>query len=90
MFSILGFRCLWVDSLSTVQDDPDQKPHDIANMTEIYKNANVIIIAEAATNANYALIHTPHNHGLGVCDTGTISFGGAGEIVKVLSNWVVT
>jgi hypothetical protein len=48
---MLGVRYLWVDSLCIVQDDTDAKFAELENMSAIYANASVTIIASDGRDA---------------------------------------
>jgi hypothetical protein len=52
---MIGERYLWVDSLCIVQDDPQEKHGQIANMDAIYGNAILTINAAAGQDANAGL-----------------------------------
>jgi hypothetical protein len=41
----LGLRYLWIDSLCIIQDDEDDKSHEIAKMSSIYTNSYITIAA---------------------------------------------
>ncbi|EAU31017.1 predicted protein [Aspergillus terreus NIH2624] len=47
----LDLRYLWIDALCIIQDDPLDVAIEINSMTDIYKNATVVISAEAASSA---------------------------------------
>lgn len=47
----LGYRYLWGDALCIIQDSPDDKNIEIANMHNIYQNALLTISALRATTA---------------------------------------
>ena len=44
----LGIQYLWVDSLCIIQDNEEDKTHQISNMVEVYKNAYLTICAASA------------------------------------------
>ncbi|KAK3984966.1 heterokaryon incompatibility protein-domain-containing protein [Cladorrhinum sp. PSN332] len=44
----LKIRYLWVDALCIVQDDADDKGHEIGKMVDIYRNSTVSIVAASA------------------------------------------
>ncbi|KAL1648848.1 hypothetical protein SLS58_002028 [Diplodia intermedia] len=46
---------LWIDSLCIVQDDADQKHHQIAHMAHIYSRSFLTIVAAEAWDANSCL-----------------------------------
>lgn len=47
----LGIRYLWIDALCIIQDDLLDLVSEIDKMTDIYKNATVVIAAEGAITA---------------------------------------
>jgi hypothetical protein len=51
----LGFRYLWIDKFCIDQDDEDMKHDQIQQMSSIYGNAELTIIAAAGTNENHGL-----------------------------------
>ncbi|MCJ1467589.1 hypothetical protein MMC07_006214 [Pseudocyphellaria aurata] len=55
LVAMIGERYLWVDSLCIVQDDPQEKHSQIANMDAIYGNAALTINAAAGDDANAGL-----------------------------------
>lgn len=48
----LHFRYLWVDALCIIQDDKDDKDHEISQMATIYKNAAITLAAGTAERAS--------------------------------------
>ncbi|OCL13067.1 hypothetical protein AOQ84DRAFT_276782, partial [Glonium stellatum] len=48
LVAMLGERYLWVDSLSTVQDDPLHKHAHLNNVHKIFGNAHLTILAASA------------------------------------------
>ena len=44
----LGLRYIWIDSLCILQDSPEDKAHEIAQMGQIYSNADITISAASA------------------------------------------
>ncbi|KAI9151389.1 Monooxygenase [Paramyrothecium foliicola] len=48
----LGLEFIWVDALCIVQDDDDDKSHEIARMADIYRNSFVTISAATAQNVS--------------------------------------
>ncbi|RSL78667.1 hypothetical protein CEP51_008016 [Fusarium floridanum] len=48
----LGFRYLWIDALCIIQDDKEDKAHEISKMATIYKNASITLAAGTATKAS--------------------------------------
>jgi hypothetical protein len=55
----LGERYLWVDALCIVQDDESMKHADISNMSAIFANASLTIIAAQGENAESGLLGLP-------------------------------
>lgn len=55
LVAMIGERYLWIDSLCIVQDDPQEKHGQIANMDAIYGNAILTINAAAGQDANAGL-----------------------------------
>ncbi|KAJ9602850.1 hypothetical protein H2200_012630 [Cladophialophora chaetospira] len=53
----LGIQYLWVDCLCIVQDDADDRAHEIAHMTDIYKHATLTISASKASAASKGFLH---------------------------------
>lgn len=47
----LGIRFVWVDSLCIVQDDDDDKVHEITRMHDIYRHSSLTISASRATSS---------------------------------------
>jgi len=52
----LGMRFLWVDSLCIIQDSAEDKIHEISEMGDIYKNANITIVAANASTFEYGFL----------------------------------
>ncbi|EPE05999.1 het-domain-containing protein [Ophiostoma piceae UAMH 11346] len=48
----LSPACLWVDSLYGVQDDDSDKQHQLPLMVQLYKRAEVVIVAASGRDAN--------------------------------------
>ena len=55
----IGLRYLWVDSLCIIQDSDDDKSFGIQNMGNVYRNAQVCILAAAAKTANDGFLRRP-------------------------------
>ncbi|KAJ2898505.1 HET-domain-containing protein [Zalerion maritima] len=51
----LGHRYLWVDTLSIIQNDPEDKAHHIRLMDSVYDNASLTIVAASGRDANAGL-----------------------------------
>ncbi|KAL3293017.1 HET-domain-containing protein [Colletotrichum asianum] len=47
----LGFRYLWVDAVCIVQDDDDDKLHELQAMRGIYQNATLTVVASHSQSA---------------------------------------
>lgn len=74
----LGLRYLWIDSLCIVQDDVDDKHHEIAKMSSIYANSYITIAAthsDGETHGCYSagsLYHQDHQLSLKQPDAATV------------------
>lgn len=51
----LGKRYIWVDALCIIQDDNEHKHSELSNMSSIFANASVTIIAANGENSNTGL-----------------------------------
>ncbi|XXH02412.1 hypothetical protein Hte_008787 [Hypoxylon texense] len=51
----LGFRYLWIDKFCIVQDEPEIKHRQIADMDAVYANSELTIVAAAGLDGNYGL-----------------------------------
>ncbi|KAK0742805.1 heterokaryon incompatibility protein-domain-containing protein [Schizothecium vesticola] len=47
----IGLRYLWIDALCIIQDDPNDKPVEIAKMPSIYGGANITIVAARSSSS---------------------------------------
>ncbi|KAI1098007.1 heterokaryon incompatibility protein-domain-containing protein [Jackrogersella minutella] len=56
----LGLTYLWVDSFCIVQDDEQSKAREIALMPQVYKQADVTIVASRSTNATEGFLSDIH------------------------------
>jgi hypothetical protein len=56
---ILGERYLWVDSLCIVQDDVSAVHSELSNMSSIFANATLTIIAANGRDADHGLLGLP-------------------------------
>ncbi|KAI0774664.1 HET-domain-containing protein [Trametes elegans] len=61
-----GLQYLWVDALCILQDDRDDRAHEIAQMRSIFRQAYFTIIAASAQKASDGFLHdrpatTPHD-----------------------------
>ncbi|CAH0058120.1 unnamed protein product, partial [Clonostachys solani] len=54
----LGFRYLWVDALCIIQDDGEDKAHEISKMSTIYKNAAIMVAASVAEKASQGFLQS--------------------------------
>lgn len=52
----LGFRYLWIDALCIIQDDEIDVASEIDTMMAIYKNATVVIVAEASSSVQQGFL----------------------------------
>lgn len=59
----LGFRFLWVDRFCILQDDPQDVLREIQNMSGIFANASLCIVAAAGTGAHAGLPGVSINRG---------------------------
>ncbi|TVY17032.1 hypothetical protein LARI1_G005997 [Lachnellula arida] len=67
----LGITYLWIDSLCIVQDDDEDWSREGANMSNVYRNSTVTILADGVPN---------HDGGCSApLDTGTVPFGSLSE-----------
>jgi Heterokaryon incompatibility protein (HET) len=60
---MLGERYIWVDCLCIIQDDEEMKHHDIGNMSAIFGNSSLTLIAAQSHDANSGLIGFPQLSG---------------------------
>ncbi|KAH6843161.1 heterokaryon incompatibility protein-domain-containing protein [Chaetomium sp. MPI-CAGE-AT-0009] len=51
-----GIQYLWIDALCIIQDDPDDKPNEIAQMPSIYGGATVTIVAAGSASATQGFL----------------------------------
>ncbi|KAB2102133.1 hypothetical protein AG0111_0g9498 [Alternaria gaisen] len=58
----LGVRYLWIDSLCIIQDDEDDKSHEIAKMSSIYTNSYITIAATHAESSMHGCYSTRSFH----------------------------
>ncbi|KAL3295496.1 tol protein, partial [Colletotrichum asianum] len=58
---LLGLQYIWVDALCIVQDDIPDKSHHLAFMDQVYRYAEVTVIAASGKDANAGLpgLHEP-------------------------------
>jgi hypothetical protein len=54
----LGLRYLWIDSLCIIQDDEDDKSHEIARMSSIYTNSYITIAATHSESSMHGCYST--------------------------------
>lgn len=64
----LGMQYLWIDALCIVQDDPADKAVELARMQDIYKNAELVILAASAAASNEGFLRPNPIHDLSICD----------------------
>ncbi|KAH8588887.1 heterokaryon incompatibility protein-domain-containing protein [Bisporella sp. PMI_857] len=53
----LGLQYLWIDALCIIQDSPDDKAKELAQMPHIYKNAIITISAAIAETCHQGFLH---------------------------------
>lgn len=53
----LGIRYLWIEALSIIQDDDEDKAREISQMPHIYGQATVVIAATRAAEVNEGFLH---------------------------------
>ncbi|KAF7674450.1 hypothetical protein GT037_007210 [Alternaria burnsii] len=58
----LGLRYLWIDSLCIIQDDEDDKSHEIAAMSSIYTNSYITIAATHSESSMHGCYSTGSLH----------------------------
>ncbi|KAH8626983.1 hypothetical protein IG631_19001 [Alternaria alternata] len=58
----LGLRYLWIDSLCIIQDDEDDKCHEIARMSSIYTNSYITVAATHSENSMHGCYSTGSLH----------------------------
>ncbi|KLU81697.1 hypothetical protein MAPG_00781 [Magnaporthiopsis poae ATCC 64411] len=56
----LGLQYLWVDALCIIQDDDEDKKHEIARMSSIYSNCTVCISAATAKSVEDGFVKPAH------------------------------
>lgn len=54
----LGYRYLWIDSLCIVQDSADDWAYEAGQMHNVYKNADLTIMAEASSEGGSGIFAT--------------------------------
>lgn len=54
----LGYRYLWVDALCIIQEESEDKAHEISRMATIYKNASITLAAGTAERAADGFLKT--------------------------------
>lgn len=57
MTRALGIRFVWIDSLCIVQDDEDDKVHEITRMHDIYRNSYVTLSASRAASSKEGFLN---------------------------------
>lgn len=57
----MGERYLWADRLCIIQDDPEDKKHQIKAMGDIYSSAQIVLVAAYGDNMEFGIpgIRTP-------------------------------
>ncbi|KAK4236970.1 heterokaryon incompatibility protein-domain-containing protein [Achaetomium macrosporum] len=50
---------IWIDSLCIVQDDEEEKIHDIAHMPDVYGKAYITLSASSASSVTEGFLHPP-------------------------------
>ncbi|CAN9204123.1 unnamed protein product [Alternaria alternata] len=58
----LGLRYLWIDSLCIIQDDEDDKLHEIAKMSSVYTNSYITIAATHSESSMHGCYSTGSLH----------------------------
>ncbi|RMZ73214.1 heterokaryon incompatibility [Pyrenophora seminiperda CCB06] len=58
----LGLQYLWIDSLCIIQDDWQDKMHQIPRMPNIYQGCELVIAAQSAANVHKGFLSFPEAH----------------------------
>ena len=53
----LNVSYIWIDSLCIVQDDEEEKMHDVARMPDVYGQAFITLSASSASGVNEGFLH---------------------------------
>ena len=53
----LGLRYLWVDSLCIMQDNVDDKEHEMARMQQVFQNSHITIVAARSRSCHDGFFH---------------------------------
>lgn len=51
----MGERYLWADRLCIIQDDPDDKKHQIEAMGDIYSSAQIVLVASSGDSMEFGI-----------------------------------
>ena len=54
----LNVSYIWIDSLCIVQDDEEEKMHDVKHMPDVYGQAFITLSASSASSVNKGFLHT--------------------------------
>ncbi|OJT06894.1 hypothetical protein TRAPUB_2263 [Trametes pubescens] len=77
----LGFRFLWADTLCIIQDDEEDKGHEIGKMRHIYHSAHVTIIAASAEKVSDGFLQARSHLSQSALDPLHSDFRARGDIV---------
>jgi len=63
----LGYRYIWIDALCIIQDDDQDKSHELGNMGNIYRCAIMTISAKGAVGSHVGFLHNRNPLSLAPC-----------------------